>query len=541
MSHDDTTDPNYAGPVPSERRQAIWPGPQSPPPKLPSDYLNPVVGDPPGLPAPPLEDVADDDLVVVDDDPVPPPPPRRRHQGRLLIKRPGKATEMASDDRNPVSAEHRMLVLDTWKRSGLPAGDFAPLVGVSKHTLYAWKQRFEEQGPAGLMDRKRGRGTGSRLPELTKRAILMMKADHPDWGVDRISDLLLRTQALAASPAAVAKVLHEDGYVCAEHPYRPRRENPRYFEGVKPNAFWQTDLFTFVLKRQNQRVYLVAFMDDHSRFIVSYGLHASQSTALVLETFRAGIASYGAPAEVLTDNGAQYVTWRGTSQFAAECQKRGIKHAVARPRHPQTLGKIERFWGTLWRECLEAAVFADLGDARMRIGHFIDHYNFQRPHQGVDGMVPADRFFSAAPAVLKTLAERVAQNALEISRHGVPKQPLYLAGNVDGKPFAVHAQGDRVILTTGEKRTEIDFDPRREPVMPPPAPRPETAAILDAAIDAEAVVAGGAAPLDAAMPAPVAPTGVVASGWTGAEEQPPGVSPLDDLLTQQPPQQGGAS
>jgi hypothetical protein len=31
---------------------------------------------------------------------------------------------------------------------------------------------------------------------------------------------------------------------------------------------WQTDLFTFVLRRENRRVHLVAFMDDHSRFLV---------------------------------------------------------------------------------------------------------------------------------------------------------------------------------------------------------------------------------------------------------------------------------
>jgi transposase InsO family protein len=53
----------------------------------------------------------------------------------------------------------------------------------------------------------------------------------------------------------------------------------------------QTDLFTFVLKRQNRRVYLVAFLDDHSRFIVGYGLHASQSSALVLEVLRAALTS----------------------------------------------------------------------------------------------------------------------------------------------------------------------------------------------------------------------------------------------------------
>ena len=39
---------------------------------------------------------------------------------------------------------------------------------------------------------------------------------------------------------------------------------------------------------------------------------------------------------------------------------------VAAPRRPQTLGKIERFWGTLWRECIESAIFLDLGDARRR-------------------------------------------------------------------------------------------------------------------------------------------------------------------------------
>jgi hypothetical protein len=38
-----------------------------------------------------------------------------------------------------------------------------------------------------------------------------------------------------------------------------------------------------------------------------------------------------------------------------------------------TLGKIERFWGTLWREFLETAVFVDLADARSRIGLFIDY------------------------------------------------------------------------------------------------------------------------------------------------------------------------
>jgi hypothetical protein len=279
----------------------------------------------------------------------------------------------------------------------------------------------------------------------------------------------------------------------------------RSFERAQPNQLWQTDLFTFVLKRQNRRVYLVAFMDDHSRFLVGYGLHASQSCALVLEVFRAAVAGYGAPEEVLTDNGSQYVTWRGKGAFTKELEKRGVRQVIASPHRPQTLGKIERFWGTLWRECVEAAVFLDLGDAQRRVGLFIDHYNFQRPHQGIGGLVPADRFFGAAPDVLRTLRERVASNALDLARQGVPKAPFYLTGQVGGQPFSLHAEGDRVILTgAAGARREVDLAP------PPPAPA-----------DAEG------------MPQPVCPQGLVPPNPSDyLEPAAPGTSPLDEGLRQ---------
>jgi transposase InsO family protein len=417
-----------------------------------------------------------------------------------------------------LTGPQRLLLLDAWRRSGLPAGDFAALVGLSKHTLYSWKQKFEQHGPAGLLDQPRGGPKGSRLPEATRRAILMLKEDNPSWGCQKISDLLLRGPALAASPQAVARVLHEAGYQLEETPTRPHPDHVRSFERARANQLWQTDLFTFVLKRQNRRVYLVAFLDDHSRFVVSYGLHASQSTALVLEVLRAGLANYGSPQEILTDNGSQYVTWRGKSAFSRELEKRGIRQVVATPRRPQTLGKIERFWGTLWRECVASAVFVDLGDAQRRIGLFIDHYNFQRPHQGIGGLSPADRFFGAAPEVLATLKARVAANALELARQGLPKAPFYLTGQVAGQPFSVHAEGERVILTGAQGRQEIDLVPPAAALGQPAAP-------------AAAV---------ARLPEPLCPAGQVGGVWDEAASGPPpapGTSPLDGMLGPQSEQQ----
>jgi transposase InsO family protein len=430
-------------------------------------------------------------------------PPTRlgRPKGRSLQKAARKS----------LTAEQRLLILDTWKRSGLAGTDFSSIVGVSYHTLYGWKRKFETEGPGGLIDKPKGPGKGSKLPDLTKRTILMLKESNPDWGCQRISDMLLRGPALPASPSAVSRVLHEAGYVLEEEPTRPHPDHPREFERAKPNLLWQTDLFTFILKRQNRRVYLVIFMDDHSRFIVGYGLHGSQSTALVLEVLRSAISSYRPPEEVLTDNGTQYVTWRGKSAFTKELERQGIKQIVASPRRPTTLGKVERFWGSLWRECLERAIFLDLDDARRRIGLYIDHHNFQRPHQGIGGLVPADRFFGAAPEVLRTLKERVAGNALDLARHGEPRSPFYLTGQVGGKGFSVHAEGERVILRKdGGQREEVD--------LVPPGSK-----------DGEANKANSV-PMMASQP-PLCPSGTPGEITPVAEAPPPpGASPLDGVV-----------
>jgi transposase InsO family protein len=369
------------------------------------------------------------------------------------------------------TGEQRLLLLDAWMRSKLPASEFAQLVGVTSTTLYGWRKRFDELGPAALLGHRKGQ-RGSQLPEPTRRAILMMKEAHPDWGQDRIHDMLIRTEGLEASAGAVQRVLLEAGYEVEEAATRPHPAQARRFERTRPNELWQTDLFSFLLKRQRRRVHLVAYLDDFSRFVVGFGLHASASGALVREIFEQAIANFGAPVEVLTDNGAQYHTWRGKSAFARLCERRGIRQIVASPRRPQTLGKIERFWGTLWRELVEGAIFRDLEEARTRITHFLGFYNFQRTHQGIDGLVPADRYFEAAPEVRQALEKRVSDNARELALHGEPRKGVYLTGRVGGEPISLHTEGTKVVLT-GEQgvREEVDLSaPGRRLETGPEAP-----------------------------------------------------------------------
>jgi hypothetical protein len=115
-------------------------------------------------------------------------------------------------------------------------------------------------------------------------------------------------------------------------------------------------------------------------------------------------------------------------------------------------------------------------------------YNFQRPHQALEGLVPADRFFGAESEVRRALEARVQANALEIAREGPKPAPFYLAGQMHGKGFSVHAEGESLILTREEGgREEIALgapEARSEPapVIPlpvapdgsPPAGDPET-------------------------------------------------------------------
>ncbi len=423
-------------------------------------------------------------------------------------RRRGTRRRVKAEDatRTRFSAKQRLLLLDTWLRSKLPAKDFGALVGVSQQTLYKWKRRFLQDGPAGLSE-KPARKIGSRLTEEVKRAILMLKEAHPDWGQDRISAVLARTDAYNVSAGAVGRFLDESGYQVQEVPTKPHPDKVRRFERARPNQLWQTDLFTFVLKRENRRVHLVAYMDDHSRFIVAYGLHASASGEMVREVFESGIINYGPPEEVLTDNGAQYHTWRGKSAFNKYCERRGIRQIISRPRHPQTLGKVERFWGTLWRELLQGAIFRGIEDARRRIGHFVDHYNFQRLHQGIDNLVPADRYFGAAKEVKETLQARVDAKALELARHGEPRKPFYLTGRVGNKSLSLHAEGDKVVMTReGGEREEVDLSApgRREEEVPLGGPREP--------------MARDGAPSDPPVYS------------QDSNELPPGRSPLDDPL-----------
>lgn len=318
---------------------------------------------------------------------------------------------------------------------------------VSRATLREWVRRFSESGIEGLSPISPP-GRGPQLPEVVSEKIIEIKKENPTFGVRRIGDVLGRWFGLPGSREKVRQVLNEEDL--ATPPKTKRQHNPskpRFFERATPNQMWQTDIMSFRLA--GKQVYLIGFMDDYSRYIVGLGLYASQTTEHVLEVYRKACTEYGVPKEMLTDNGRQYTNWRGKTKFEGELQKDKVKHIKSQPHHPQTLGKIERFWKTILEEYLARAQFDSFENARERIGMWVKHYNHRRPHQGIEGVCPADRFYEVASEVRKVIERQIEANILELALRGKPKEPFYLVGRMDGQSVVLQAEKGKLKLSVG--------------------------------------------------------------------------------------------
>ena len=361
---------------------------------------------------------------------------------------------------------------------GLTAQEVCALTGMSKSIIYRCLRRYKKAGVSGLE-----RGGEARGPRASRRAPKTVAAEQalsqmgslPEGtGVGKVQGLLYRLGLLKVSRGTAERVLERQRPAPKPRAKRRRNKPPqvRHFERARPNDLWQTDIMTFMLRGQ-YRVYLIGFMDDNSRFLVGWGLHRRQTAANVMEVFRATIEKRGLPKEVLSDNGRQYYTWRGKSQFTVMLTKLGIAHIRSRPYHPQTCGKIESFWRNLWQECLSQVPLSSFEEAQAKIGEYIEHYNYKRPHQGIGNMMPADRYFQVAKQVEKLVEENTAKVESSGPPLGEYKAPTYLIGNIGGKELRVVAKDAEVSLREAPSQ---EVESASAAVAEPPQPPTESLA-----------------------------------------------------------------
>lgn len=138
--------------------------------------------------------------------------------------------------------------------------------------------------------------------------------------------------------------------------------------------------------------YLFIWIDDYSRWLIADLLpdRTMWSSTVFLD-----LASVRVPFPIqchYSDNGGEY---RGnkTHAFVAGCARLGIQQKFTKPRHPWTNGKAERVIKTILTEWYypNKGTFRDANERRSSLYRFVDYYNHERPHQGINNLTPAKR------------------------------------------------------------------------------------------------------------------------------------------------------
>jgi transposase InsO family protein len=228
-------------------------------------------------------------------------------------------------------------------------------------------------------------------------ALLELRRSRPYWGPRRlVFELARRKVAPVPSESAVYRALVRAAMIDPAVRDRRSRKWKRWERGA-PMELWQMDVVGGFPLADGTSAKALTGIDDHSRFCVSARLMARERTRAVCEGLRAAIAAFGAPVQILTDNGKVF-TGRFNHPpvevlFDAICRENGIEHLLTQPRSPTTTGKIERFHRSMRAELLAGAKpFASLKVAQGALDEWVDDYNTRRPHQSLNMDTPAARF-----------------------------------------------------------------------------------------------------------------------------------------------------
>ena len=146
-----------------------------------------------------------------------------------------------------------------------------------------------------------------------------------DAGPQTICWHLEHHHRVRVSAATVSRYLTRAGLVTPEPRKRPKSSRIR-FAAELPNECWQSD-FTHYPLAGGSDTEILAWIDDHSRLVLSLTAHWRVTGPIVLAAFRAACTGHGVPASTLTDNGMVFTTRLAGGKGG----RNGFEHELRRP------------------------------------------------------------------------------------------------------------------------------------------------------------------------------------------------------------------
>jgi transposase InsO family protein len=282
----------------------------------------------------------------------------------------------------------------------------AEIAGLHYTTVYGWRGDLAAMGKKAYLAYKPSRpGRGvKQITEIQEKAILNVWKKNPGYGPGQVRNQL-RRQGITISIVTVRKILEGNGYKSPKKKDNKERRWNR-FEATRPLELAQMDILERYINKL--KVYIVLFIDDYSRFILSFRLLEETSVDCIIDLVDEAVQRYGKMGEVLTDRGFVFYSWRGINRFEKWLEVSKIDHIHASPHHPQTLGKVESLNRRIQSELFKQQQFSTLGHAVSGVEEWVEHYNYHRPHQGIGGVLtPGERFHGHTRKVLDKISRGV--------------------------------------------------------------------------------------------------------------------------------------
>jgi len=272
------------------------------------------------------------------------------------------------------SEESKIRIVRYLLDSSMSVNEFAEIKRIPKQSLYRWIRLYKNFGKSALENKKPGKKV-TQINENFENLVIGMwderkRSCHKLW-ID------LRCKGFFVSERQIQKIFRKNNLKMSKRK-RPGQIKFLKYEWPEPNMLWHTD-WTLCPFTGFQ---LIAFIDDHSRYVVHAEYFTNASTENTILAFARAIKQFGKPKAILTDNGTQFHL---NGEFEEFCKSQNIKHILGRIHHPQTNGKIERWFGTYKQEFKEG---------QDTLNSFLKFYNEERLHQGINYNTPLQRYKS---------------------------------------------------------------------------------------------------------------------------------------------------
>ena len=237
-------------------------------------------------------------------------------------------------------ADREQIVLSFVKKE-LGKEQAAQLLGCTKRTLETYVKQFVVYKTAGLVDHRTS--NNRKVSRTQVDTILSLKRTQPWRSARNIRDYL----ALPVHDRTVWKILVAHGLA---HTNFKRVKAIIRFETAAPNDMWQTDIMGKITFVYLGDLYLIATLDDHSRFVPYGKWFKTQGKMNVFSVWYQSLSSCGIPTKMLQDEGSQYKARArfGLADYQWYAKQMNIELIWAPT--AQCKGKIERFWKFVQRD-----------------------------------------------------------------------------------------------------------------------------------------------------------------------------------------------